>query len=142
MLMGEYYHSIDVKGRLIIPAKFREELGERFVITRGLDRCLFVFPPHEWQQIEAKLKSLSFTHADVRAFTRFFFSGAVECELDRQGRVHLPPTLREYARLEKDCAIIGVSSRVEIWSQPVWEDYVQQSAGSFSEIAEKLELHF
>jgi len=142
MLMGEYYHSIDSKGRLIIPAKFRDELGEKFVITRGLDRCLFVFPPHEWQQIEAKLKNLSFTNADVRAFTRFFFSGALECELDRQGRVHLPPTLREYAQLEKDCAIIGVSTRVEIWSQPVWENYFQQSAGSFSEIAEKLELRF
>ncbi len=140
--MGEYTHSIDAKGRLIIPAKFRQELGESFVITRGLDRCLFVFPAPEWQRIVERLKSLSFTNADVRAFTRFFFSGATEGELDKQGRVHLPPPLREYAQLEKDCAIIGVSTRVEIWSQPAWESYFQQSAGSFGEIAEKLDLQF
>ncbi|HJV44829.1 MAG TPA: division/cell wall cluster transcriptional repressor MraZ [Bacillota bacterium] len=138
MFMGEYQHSIDEKGRMIIPAKFREDLGESFVITRGLDKCLFVYPMEEWKQLEAKLKSLPFTRSDARAFTRFFFSGATECELDKQGRVNIPGTLRQHASLERDCVIIGVSSRVEIWSSTLWEEYNAQSGESFNEIAEKI----
>lgn len=142
MLMGEYRHSLDDKGRLIVPAKFREELGEQFVITRGMDKCLFVYPQREWTAIEEKLKALPFTQADVRAFTRFFFSGACVGELDKQGRVSLPQSLRQYAELEKECVIIGVSNRAEIWSVNHWEQYFLESESSFSEIAEKLDLHF
>ncbi|GAA4715517.1 division/cell wall cluster transcriptional repressor MraZ [Brevibacillus fulvus] len=136
--MGEFQHSIDEKGRLIIPAKFREELGSSFVITRGLDQCLFVYPMDEWKALEERLKSLPFTKADARAFTRFFFSGAAECEWDKQGRVNIPTNLRDHAKLVKECVVIGVSSRVEIWSKEEWENYFNQSEGSFNEIAEKL----
>ncbi|WP_199618971.1 division/cell wall cluster transcriptional repressor MraZ [Paenibacillus alkalitolerans] len=138
MFMGEYQHSVDEKGRMIIPAKFREELGTSFVMTRGLDQCLFVYPMSEWKVLEQKLKSLSLMKSDARAFTRFFFSGAVECELDKQGRVNIPGNLREHAKLEKDCIVIGVSNRVEVWSKEAWESYSQQSEQSFNEIAEKL----
>ena len=136
--MGEYQHSIDDKGRMIIPSKFREELGTNFVVTRGLDNCLFVYPLTEWQVIEQKLKALPFTRSDARAFTRFFFSGATECELDKQGRVNIPATLRQYANLQKDCVVIGVSNRVEVWSKDVWENYFHSSEQSFNEIAEKI----
>ncbi|GBF11988.1 division/cell wall cluster transcriptional repressor MraZ [Tepidibacillus infernus] len=138
MFMGEFQHNIDDKGRVIIPAKFRDELGSTFVITRGLDKSLFVYTQSEWQQVEQKLKSLPFTRADARKFTRFFFSGAVECEVDKQGRVSLPPNLREYAELIKECVFIGVSNRVEIWSKELWESYYQESEESFNEIAEKI----
>ncbi|WP_040948421.1 division/cell wall cluster transcriptional repressor MraZ [Gorillibacterium massiliense] len=138
MFMGEYQHSIDDKGRLIVPAKFREGLGTSFVVTRGLDQCLFVYPMSEWSIMEQKLKSLSLMKSDARAFTRFFFSGATECELDKQGRVNLPNNLAEHAKLVKDCVVIGVSNRVEIWSKELWESYSTQSEQSFNEIAEKL----
>lgn len=136
MFMGEYHHTIDEKGRMIIPAKFREGLGPNFVITRGLDQCLFVYPESEWKQLEEKLKVLPFTKKDARAFTRFFFSGATECELDKQGRVLISSPLRQYAELEKECVVIGVSNRVEVWSKSTWEDYFAKSEDSFSEIAE------
>jgi len=136
--MGEYQHTIDEKGRITVPAKFREELGEKFVVTRGLDRCLFVYPMGEWKQLEEKLKTLPFTRSDARAFTRFFFSGATECELDKQGRVNIPGPLRQHANLDKDCVVIGVSSRVEIWSMQHWESYFEESGNSFNEIAEKI----
>lgn len=138
MFMGEYRHTIDEKGRIIIPAKFREELGKAFVVTRGLDNCLFVYPAPEWSQLEQKLKTLPFTRSDARAFTRFFFSGATEVELDKQGRVNVPGNLRGYAKLEKECVVLGVSNRVEIWSKPIWESYFAQSEESFNEIAEKI----
>ncbi|KEO83189.1 division/cell wall cluster transcriptional repressor MraZ [Tumebacillus flagellatus] len=138
MFMGEYQHNIDDKGRLIIPAKFRDALGVNFVVTRGLDSCLFVYPRSEWETLESKLKSLPFTRADARAFSRFFFSGATECELDKQGRVNIPNHLREYAKLLRDCVVIGVSSRVEIWGKEAWDEYCAQSQDSFAEIAEKL----
>jgi MraZ protein len=138
MFMGEYQHTIDEKGRLIIPAKFREALGPSFILTRGLDNCLFVYPKEEWAILEQKLKSLPLMKSDARAFTRFFFSGATECELDKQGRVNIPGNLHEYAKLEKDCVVLGVSNRVEIWSKAVWSRYFEQSEASFNEIAEKL----
>lgn len=138
MFMGEYQHSVDEKGRMIIPAKFREDLGSTFVVTRGLDNCLFVYPMQEWTVLEGKLKSLPLMKSDARAFTRFFFSGATECELDKQGRVNLPNTLVDYAKLKKECVVLGVSNRVEIWSKDIWENYFQQSEESFNEIAEKL----
>lgn len=138
MFMGEFQHSIDDKGRIIIPAKFRDLLGTSFVVTRGLDQCLFVYPLEEWGVLEQKLKALPLMKSDARAFTRFFFSGATECEWDKQGRVNLPNNLRQYANLEKDCVVLGVSNRVEIWSRGIWEQYFQQSEDTFNEIAEKL----
>ncbi|MBD3106830.1 division/cell wall cluster transcriptional repressor MraZ [Bacillus sp. AGMB 02131] len=138
MFMGEYHHNIDNKGRLIIPAKFREELGDEFVITRGLDQCLFGYSMDEWKQIEDKLKTLPLTKKDARAFTRFFFSGATECELDKQGRVNISSPLLNYAKLEKECVILGVSNRIEIWSKQQWEDYFSESEDSFAELAENM----
>lgn len=138
MFMGEYQHTIDEKGRIIIPSKFRESLGTIFIATRGLDNCLFVYPMSEWSVLEQKLKSLPLMKSDARAFTRFFFSGATECELDKQGRVNIPAHLREYAKLDKDCMVLGVSGRVEIWSKSTWEGYYAQSEQAFNEIAEKL----
>ncbi|AJS57743.1 division/cell wall cluster transcriptional repressor MraZ [Paenibacillus sp. IHBB 10380] len=143
MFMGEYQHSIDDKGRIIIPVKFRDLLGTSFVVTRGLDQCLFAYPKEEWAIMEQKLKSLSLMKSDARAFTRFFFSGATECEWDKQGRVNLPGNLREYAKLEKDCIVLGVSNRMEIWSKNMWNEYFQQSEQTFNDIAEKLvDLNF
>ncbi|MGR6544916.1 division/cell wall cluster transcriptional repressor MraZ [Paenibacillus tundrae] len=138
MFMGEFQHSIDDKGRVIIPAKFRESLGPSFVVTRGLDQCLFVYPMEEWGIMEQKLKALPLMKSDARAFTRFFFSGATECDLDKQGRVNLPGNLREYAKLDKDCVVLGVSNRVEVWSKDIWENYFNQSEEVFNDIAEKL----
>ncbi|WP_054949468.1 division/cell wall cluster transcriptional repressor MraZ [Numidum massiliense] len=138
MFMGEYRHTIDDKGRIIIPAKFRDDLGETFVVTRGLDNCLFVYPATEWTQLEQKLKTLPFTRSDARAFTRFFFSGATEVGLDKQGRIHLPLNLRTYAKLSKECVVIGVSNRVEVWDKHIWENYFAASEQSFNDIAEKI----
>ncbi|MNI23323.1 cell division protein MraZ [compost metagenome] len=138
MFMGEYQHSIDEKGRMIVPSKFRETLGPSFIVTRGLDQCLFVYPRSEWTILEKKLKELPLMKSDARAFTRFFFSGASECELDKQGRANIPGNLIEYAKLEKDCIVLGVSNRVEIWSKSIWESYFKGSEKSFNEIAENL----
>ncbi|MDQ0198491.1 division/cell wall cluster transcriptional repressor MraZ [Neobacillus ginsengisoli] len=138
MFMGEYHHSIDIKGRLIVPSKFRDDLGELFIITRGLDQCLFGYPLSEWVLLEEKLKGLPLTKKDARAFTRFFFSGATESELDKQGRINIPTPLLQYAKLEKECVILGVSNRIEIWSKQIWEDYFSESEESFAEIAENM----
>ncbi len=136
--MGEYQHTVDAKGRLIIPAKFRDDLDGGFVVTRGLDKCLFAYTMDEWKKLEEKLKALPVTKKDARAFTRFFFSGATEVELDKQGRVNLPANLLSYAGLEKDCVVLGVSSRIEIWAKEAWEGYFEESEDSFNEIAENL----
>jgi len=138
MFMGEYQHNIDAKGRIIVPSKFREGLGESFVITRGLDKCLFAYPMNEWKLLEEKLKNLPLTKKDARAFTRFFFSGAVECEVDKQGRINIPQPLRNYAVLDKECVVIGVSNRIEFWADENWQDYFTESEESFAEIAENL----
>lgn len=138
MFMGEYQHSIDEKGRLIIPAKFREDLGEKFILTRGLDNCLFVYPLAQWKVLEEKIKDLSTSHADARAFVRMFFSGAVEAELDKQGRVSVPVHLREHAKIERDVYVIGVSSKVEIWSAEQWKNYSGEAQNSYEEIAETI----
>lgn len=138
MFMGEFQHNIDTKGRIIVPAKFREGLGDNFVVTRGLDKCLFAYPMDEWKLLEEKLKKLPLTKKDARAFTRFFFSGAVECEVDKQGRINIPQPLRNYAVLDKECVVIGVSNRIEFWSNENWENYFNDSEESFGEIAENL----
>ncbi len=122
MFMGEYSHSIDEKGRLIVPSKFREELSGRFVVTKGLEKCLYAYPMEEWEKIEEKFKELPLTAKDARKFTRFFFSGAGELEIDKQGRALIPANLREYAGIEKDVVLAGVISRVEIWSRQNWEE--------------------
>jgi len=139
LFYGEYQHSIDPKGRVIIPARFREGLGERFILTKGLDECLFAYSSDEWANLEAKLKTLPLSSKDARAFVRFFFSGATECEVDKQGRILIPGNLREYAGLEKEIYIIGVSTRVEIWDNARWESYSSDDNLSADKIAEKME---
>lgn len=139
MFMGEYNHTLDAKGRLIIPAPFRENLGEQFVATRGLDRCIFVYPRPEWYILEERLKSLPLTRKEARIFARFFFSGATECDFDKQGRIFLPANLRKYAELNKDTVIIGVSNRVEIWSSSYWEGYLEAALNKDEELAETIQ---
>src|SRR5699024_5763353 len=138
MFMGEYQHNIDTKGRMIVPSKFRESLGEVFVLTRGLDHCLFAYPMDEWKQLEEKLKKLPLTKKDASSFTRFFFSGAVELELDKQGRSNSASPLRVYSKLGRECVIIGVSNRIEVWAKEIWEDYSQESGDSFADMSERL----
>lgn len=138
MFMGEYQHNIDAKGRVFIPARLREDLGDCFVLTKGLDGCLFAFSMSEWQALELKLKTLPFTRRDARTFSRYFFSGASECEIDKHGRVLIPANLRDHANLAKEAIIIGVSTRVEIWSADMWNNYKSSAASSYEEIAEKL----
>ncbi|GAA0494117.1 division/cell wall cluster transcriptional repressor MraZ [Alkalibacterium sp. m-11] len=138
MLLGEYKHNIDAKGRLIIPSKFREDLGERFIVTRGLDGCLFGYPMQEWTLLENKLKQLPLAKKESRTFTRFLYSAATECSLDKQGRINLPSPLINHAVLEKTCYIIGVSERIEIWSEEKWEAFSQDVDQSFEEIAEEM----
>jgi len=136
MFMGEYNHTIDTKGRLIIPSKFREQLGDEFIVTKGLDGCLFVFPRNEWQIFEEKLRTLPLTQKNARKFTRFFVAGATTCEVDKQGRILLPQTLREFAGLEKDVVLAGNLNRIEIWSKESW---AQNSAfDDMDDIAEQM----
>ena len=136
MFMGEYNHAIDTKGRLIIPSKFREELGEEFVVTKGLDGCLFVFPNEAWREFEDKLRTLPLTNKSARQFSRFFVAGATPCELDKQGRILLPATLREFANLEKDVVLTGMLNRIEIWSKEMWSE--NSSYDDMDEIAEQM----
>lgn len=137
MFIGEYVHALDNKNRIIIPSKFREGLGEKFVLTKGLDGCLYAYPMPEWIILEEKLKKLPLTSKDARAFVRFFFSGANEIEVDKQGRGLIPQNLLEYANLEKEIVSIGVSTRIEIWSKEKWKAY-NDSDIDFDEIAEKM----
>ena len=113
--MGEYNHTIDAKGRMIVPSKFREQLGNDFVETKGLDGCLFVYPNEEWHNIEEKFRNVPLTTKDARKFSRFFFAGAATCELDKQGRILIQPVLREFADLQKDVVSFGVLNLIEIW---------------------------
>ncbi|WP_035053636.1 division/cell wall cluster transcriptional repressor MraZ [Carnobacterium pleistocenium] len=138
MLMGEHKHNIDAKGRLIMPSKFRSDLGEKFILTRGLDGCLFGYPKESWSALEEKLKQLPLAKKEARAFTRFFYSAAVECELDKQGRINIPQTLREHAQLERECHVIGVSERIEIWSETRWNQVSQDAEEMFDSIAEDM----
>ncbi len=138
LFIGEYQHTVDPKGRVILPAKFREALGENFVVTKGLDNCLFVYPKEEWQNLEHKLRSLPLSSKDARAFIRFFFAGAAECEGDKQGRILIPSNLREYAHLDKEIVVIGVSTRVEIWDKDAWDEYNSASNLDQDSIVERM----
>lgn len=140
LFYGEYQHSVDQKGRVIVPARFRDGLGEKFILTKGLDNCLFLYSTEEWLNLETKIKALPFTNKDVRAFARFFFAGASECGLDKQGRILIPQNLREHAKLDKDIYVIGVSTRVEIWDKLRWEEYLSEDNISPDEIAEKMAM--
>ena len=140
MLIGEYEHSLDVKGRLIMPAKLREDMGEKFIITKGLDGCLFGFSQTEWSNFEEKLKTLPLTIKNARDFVRFFLSGAIECEIDKQGRFLIASNLREYANMEKDVVIIGVGTRLEIWNRNKWKAYNSDENISADEIAENMTM--
>ena len=142
MFYGEHDHSIDRKGRLIIPAKFRvafkEHSVEKLFVTRGLDGCLFLFTEEEWRRQENKFKTISFTRGEARKFNRLYFSGAVEVEPDRQGRILLPKTLKDFAQIKHDVMFVGVSTHVEIWSKERWHEFYENSRSSFEEIAEHL----
>ena len=138
MLIGEYRHNIDDKGRIIIPSKFREEIGMKFVVTRGLDGCLFVYAMDSWNKIVSKLQTLPFTKKDARTFMRFFLSGATVCEFDKQGRINLSNSLIEYAGIQKECTIIGVNDRLEIWASEKLDVIMEENVSNFSDIAENL----
>ena len=142
MFYGEYLHSIDRKGRLILPAKFREtskaHFVEKFFVTRGLDKCLFMFAEEEWRSQETKFKGISFTKQQARTFNRLYFSGAVEVIPDKQGRILLPQYLKEFAEIKKDVMVVGVSNRIEIWAKDKWQGFYETSKQSFEEIAEKM----
>ena len=138
MLQGEYRHNLDEKGRIIIPSKIRNEMGGNIVITRGLDGCLFGYPKETWKKLMEKLNSLPFTKKDARAFTRFMASGAITLDFDKQGRVNIPNYLSDYASLGKDVVIIGVSNRIEIWSDKAWDNFIDTNIDSLSDIAENL----
>jgi len=137
MFMGEYNHTVDEKGRLIIPAKYREELGNEFVVTKGLDGCLFAYGLSEWQVLEEKLRALPLTNKDARAFARFMLAGAASVEIDKQGRILLPQVLRNFAKIEKEVVLIGVASRFEIWNKTKWEE--NSIDDNVEELAEKME---
>lgn len=137
MFIGEYQHAIDPKNRIIVPSKLRDGLGANFVMTKGLDECLYAYPMDEWKKLEEKLKSLPLTNKDARAFVRFFFAGAAEIEIDKQGRALIPQNLTEYAGIVKDIVSIGLSTRVEIWSREKWNSYNEQNI-DYEEIAEKM----
>lgn len=139
MLIGTYDHSLDAKGRLIMPAKLREDIGEKFIITTGLDGCLFGFSMDEWSKFEDKLKSLPITNKNARNFVRFFLSGAIECEIDKQGRFLIANNLRQVANLEKDVTIIGAGTRIEIWDKEKWEEHNSEENLSIEEIEKNME---
>ena len=138
MLMGEYHHNIDEKGRIIIPSKFREDLGDKVIVTRGLEDCLFLYSENEWSQIVSKLKSLPFTKKDARSFTRIFLSGATVCEFDKQGRIKITSPLGSYANLDKECVIIGVNDRLEIWDINKWNSFFDDNRERLSDLADHL----
>ncbi len=140
MFMGEYHHNIDDKSRLVLPSKFRSLLGEKFVVVRGFEKCLYVYSIAEWEKLENKLKTLPFTKKDARIFTRSFFSGATECEFDTQGRTCLTSPHVSYAGLTKECVIIGANDRIEIWDKVAWDNFINENQDKLSDIAENLFL--
>ena len=138
MLMGEYEHTIDSKGRISMPAKLRKDMGDTFILTKGLDGCLFAFSQEEWLNFETKLKSLPLSDKNARNFVRFFLSGATVCEFDKQGRINLPSSLICYAGIKKECTIIGVNDRLEIWATDKFDNLIDSNMDKISEVAENL----
>ncbi len=138
VMMGEYVHALDEKGRFIVPARLRDDLGTRFVMTKGLDGCLFLYPLAEWSKLEERLKALPLTNANARAFARLFLAGAQDVEADRQYRVTVPPRLRDYAGAVKEIVLVGVSNRVELWALDRWERYQQEAQAGYEAVAEKM----
>ena len=138
MLMGEYHHTLDDKGRLVIPTKFREELGSEFIIARGIEKCIYAYSKTEWDKLVAKLNTLPFTKKDARTFNRSFFSGAAICEFDKSGRINITSPLVSYAGLTKDCVIIGVNDRLEIWSEEEFNKFLSDNSANLESIAENL----
>ena len=138
MFMGEFHHSIDEKGRLIIPSKFRNDLGKKFIITRGIEKCIFVYSLDEWNNMVNELKELPFTRKNARTFMRMLMSGATECELDNNGRINIPSPLVNYASIDKECVVIGVGDRLEIWSNEGFDNFFNENIDNFDEIAETL----
>jgi len=136
---GEFQHTLDAKGRVIIPSRLRENLGDCFVVTRGLDHCIFVYPLTEWDLMEQKLKKLPLTNKNTRAFSRLMLSGAMEVEVDGQGRVLIPQYLREHAGIERDMMIVGVGSRVEIWDEDKWKSYYVEADSNYEQLAEEMD---
>jgi MraZ protein len=144
MFYGEFEHAMDRKGRVIVPAKFRQSLKEhdvaRLFLTRGLDGCLFLFPEAEWRAAESRFKQVPFTKAEGRKFNRLFFSGAVEITVDRLGRLLIPKTLKEFAQIKQDVVIVGVSNRMEIWGKEQWRAFYDSARPGFEEVAERVML--
>jgi MraZ protein len=142
MFYGEYLHNLDRKGRLILPSKFREtakvNFVEKFYLTRGLDKCLFMFPEEEWRMQEQRFKSMPFTRQETRRFNRIYFSGATEIIPDKQGRILIPQYLKDFAGIKREVIVIGVSNRIEIWDKNLWQEFYRSSKDSFEDIAEKL----
>jgi MraZ protein len=139
MFMGEYHHNLDSKGRLIIPAKFRDQIGKEMVFTRGMEGCIFGYTSESWQKLETKLAHLPLTKRNARKFTRLFYSGAMMAEFDKQGRVNLTTTLKKHAGLSKECVIVGVSDRIEIWSAERWNQFTSDAGDNYDDIAEDLD---
>lgn len=136
--MGEYHHNIDEKNRLVIPANLRSSLGENFIITRGLEKCLYIYTTSEWQKIVDKLATLPFTKKDARVFIRSFFSAAANCSLDRQGRINITPNQALYADITKECVIIGVNDRIEVWAKSNWDKFNEDYSAILEDVAEHL----
>lgn len=142
MFMGEYQHNIDAKGRIIIPAKFREDLGASMIVTRGLDGCLTIYTHEQWHQVVENLKKLPSTKREARMYTHMLMSKAADCEVDAQGRIRIPVHLSKEAGLEKHCVLVGVNDHVEIWDQVRWDSYYDMASENFEEIAESLTEFF
>lgn len=138
MFLGEYLHTIDEKGRMAVPVKFRAKLGKGAIVTRGLDGCLFLFNSTDWEELAKKLVSLPLAQANSRAFARLMLAGAMEVDLDSQGRILLPDYLRQYAQLKKQCVVTGLYNRIEIWNEETWQNYKAKTESNSNEIAEKL----
>jgi len=136
--MGEYHHNIDEKGRIVLPSRFRDILQDKFVVARGIEKCLYVYARQDWENLVAKLNTLPFTKKSARTFIRSFFSGATECEFDRQGRTCIASPLVDYAGLKRECVIIGANDRVEIWDKEAWEQFLKDNEENLANIAEDL----
>ena len=140
VLVGEYRHNLDVKGRITLPSKFREELGEKIIVTRGFDGCLYAYTPKEWEKVQIQLSEMAMTHKKTRTFVRLMVSQTTFCEFDKMGRINIPSNLRELANLSKNCVIVGALTHIEIWDEARWEEYYTSQSDDFEDLAEEIEL--